>query len=113
MRQKRRSPQRQKTQRENSSLLLLLRLLRCRRRCRDHRLKIKKEKNTLPYLICSLSAASQSEVKPVRASETTAASASLDTLASSGLTCAREREEEEKERETTREASVHFSFKGD
>ena len=43
-------------------------------------------KKTSPYLICSLSAASQCEVKPARASETSAASASLDTLASSGLT---------------------------
>jgi hypothetical protein len=34
-----------------------------------------------------LSAASQSEVKPARARETSAVWASLDTLASSGLTC--------------------------
>lgn len=50
--------------------------------------KNSRQQNTIfSYLICSLSAASQSEVKPARARETSAAWASLDTLASSGLTC--------------------------
>lgn len=47
----------------------------------------RQQNTTFSYLICSLSAASQSEVKPARARETSAAWASLDTLASSGLTC--------------------------
>lgn len=59
---------------------------RRRRGGKEHEKKIK-IKTKVPHLICSLSAASQSDVKPVRASETSAVSASLETLASSGLTC--------------------------
>ena len=76
----------------------------------------RQQNTTFSYLICSLSAASQSEVKPARARETSAAWASLDTLASSGLTCEgvesewrkRERVSGGRERVEPRKASVCF-----